>query len=179
MTILWVPAHINFYGHDIADMLAKEGTESPQIYNIKYSVQELKDITRIKYTNIALQTYWNESRTGTFGKRVIPNYLTTINIDNFTKINSDHHLLLRLTFGTAEFHISRNRACVNCQQNLSIEHAIMHCRLFDQIRDQVKFDLNRTGKEFNLENFLDPKCDKTVKENRNLFIREIHGQFTI
>ena len=171
LTILWVPGHINLYGHDIADLLAKEGTECNQIHSINHSVQELKNIIQSEYTNSALQTYWNESSCGSFGRTIIPNFNTKINIDNFSNANSDSHLLIRLIFGTAEFHIPRNRICANCQRHLSIEHVLLHCSLFNRTRENLKINLQRINKEFNLRNILDPNCHTSARENRKKLIR--------
>ena len=46
LAILWVPAHINLIGHDIADRLAKEATrtQNTQTHDIGYSVSELNPI---------------------------------------------------------------------------------------------------------------------------------------
>merc|ERR1712112_535606 len=118
------------------------------------------------------QDYWSNARTGTHGRIVIPNFVSKFNINNFTKINSISHLLYRLIFGTAEFHIHRNRACIDCNSNLSIDHAVTHCALFNAERDRIRLGLQRLNKQPTLENILDPNIHISIREDRNNLIKK-------
>ena len=179
LSILWVPAHINLVGHDVADELAKQATNNPLFHDLRYSPQELKSITKNNLTKPALQDYWSEARTGTYGLAVVPTFETKINISSLTHPNSDLHLLLRLIFGTAQFHIPRNRGCETCQANLSIEHTLLNCQIFNREREELRNCLNRLDKQLTLENVLSINCHKTVKQARSNLIRIIHNRFTI
>ena len=180
ITILWIPAHINLTGHDIADRLAKEGTHSRNFKDLGYSTKELKLVIESAFTIPTLQSYWQESRIGTHGRSIIPNFFSNLKINNLTKRNSISHLLIRLIFGTANFHIRRNNAaCEECQSNLSIEHVVLHCKLFEHSRNRISEELNKLNKETTLENILSPNCHASIKELRNILIREIHDKFTI
>ena len=179
LSILWIPAHIGLEGHDIADQLAKEGTESENFQDIKYDIRELKDVVESAYTIPSLQAFWSNSRTGTHGSTVISNFYTKCSINNFTNVDSITQLLFRLIFGTAKFHIVRNRGCESCNSNLSIDHAVLNCQLFNTQREIVRDALSRIGKELTLTNVLNPNCHHTVREHRNLLIREINERFTI
>ena len=85
VTILWIPGHIDLAGHDRADQLAKEGTNSDNVHNINYSIDELKLVVESGYTIPAIQSYWAEARTGNHGRTVIPNFFTNFNINSLTK----------------------------------------------------------------------------------------------
>ena len=144
-----------------------------------HSINELKTRIDMKYTTPSLQKYWEESRTGTNGRRVIPKFYCKININSFTNMNSKSQLLTRMIFGTARFHITRNRACPECNSNLSIEHTILHCQNFDTQRDRVRESLNRLNETFSLENILNPYCHASVRQHRNNLIQEINNKFEI
>ena len=179
VTILWIPAHIDLAGHDRADQLAKEGMNCNNVHNINYSIDELKIIIESGYTVPAVQSYWAEARTGNHGRDIIPNFFSSININNLTKKNSTTQMLIRLIFGTAEFYIGRNRACADCNANLSIEHAVMNCKLFDETRNRIRDTLRQHNKELTLKSILEPKCHTSIKEYRNILVNEIHTKFTI
>ena len=179
LSILWIPAHINLYGHDRTDQLAKEGIQCDLFHDMRYSVQELKTITKSNFEKPKLQAYWTEARTGTYGRTIIPHFENKLNINKFTNKLSDTQLLIRLIFGTAQFHIGRNQACQACQSNLSIEHAVLHCILFNRTRDILKNQLNRISIEFSLKNILELSCHKSILETRNRLVREINETFTI
>ena len=179
LTILWVPAHIDLEGHDTADQLAKEGMNSDQTHNIGHSLKELKPIIQENFTKNATQRFWSEARTGSHGRRILPNFVNNHNINNFTKFNSKSQLLYRLIFGTAEFHIPRNRACIECNSNLSIEHTVMVCRNFSDTRNILRGKLNRINMPLTLENVLNPNCHPSIRESRNILIEEINNKFSI
>ena len=180
LTIMWVPAHIGLTGHDIADNLAKEGTLSPNFQDIGYSAKEMKILIESAYTIPTVQSVWNESRLGNHGRQIIPNFFCGMKINEFTKMNSPSHLLIRLIFGTASFHIRRNNnACEECNSNLSIEHVILHCKLFETSRNRIRVELQKLNKTFCMENTLFPNCHVNVKNARNTLIKEIHEKYTI
>ena len=179
LTILWVPSHIDLPGHDKADKLAKEGMQSNIYHDINYSINELKSRIEVKYSTPTLQKYWEESRTGTDGRRIVPLFSNKININNFTNNNSNTQLLIRMIFGTARFHITRNRACPECNANLSIEHTILHCRIFENQRERIRQNLNRLNLAVNLENILKPQCHLSIRQHRNNLIQEINNRFEI
>ena len=179
LTILWIPSHIGLLGHDMADRLAKEGMHSTRYHDINYTINELKSRIEEKYSTPSLQKYWEESRTGTEGRRIVPLFSKKININNFTNNNSNTQLLTRMIFGTARFHITRNRACPDCNANLRIEHTILHCRIFNNQRDRLRQHLNRLNLTFNLENILNPHCHTSIRQHRNRLIQEINNRFEI
>ena len=159
--------------------MAKEGTNSDNVHNINYSIDELKLVVESGYTIPAIQSYWAEARTGNHGRTVIPNFFTNFNINSLTKNDSITQLLVRLIFGTAEFYIGRNRACVDCNANLSIEHAVMYCKLFEETRNLIRNALRLHNKELTLKSILEPNCHISIREHRNTLINEIHEKFTI
>ena len=110
ITIIWIPSHVNIFGNDMADELAKLGTKQKELYDIKLGKTEMYSIIREKMKQ-RWQEEWINETTG----RQLFNIMPKIR-ENKANFDSNIEVKMnRLRVGCPIFFHTRKEICDVCQ----------------------------------------------------------------
>ena len=173
-TILWIPAHCDIPGNDMADELANKGRKQKKVsINTKLDPSEVKSLINNKVRDKIMQPMWTKSSKGVFFKKVVPKVETRVNYgENLEKIT-------RMRLYVPHFFLTRKEICKECQRPLTIEHVLINCNLFKATQDKLKQQLLQEQIQFNVQNILNPNRSTESKELIRILIQEINHVFPI
>ena len=133
IVLAWVPSHVGIRGNTAADTAAKQALEL-NLENQAVQFSDLKPSVKC-YVNSLWQEEWNEE-----GKGPIPNKLQVIQPDRSDPLprtcnnRKEESVLTRLHIGhsfiTHSFLLKEDEEkpiCIGCDENLTIEHILLHC----------------------------------------------------
>ena len=141
IVLAWVPSHVGIKGNCAADAAAKEALE---LHNEDFAVRYTDLKTNVKsYVDELWQDEWNDEGI----PRLSPNKLWVIQPDRSDHLPSissnrrEESVLSRLHIGhsylTHSFLLKEEEekpVCIGCDENLTIEHILLHCWDFYDIR---------------------------------------------
>ena len=175
-TIIWIPGHIDIKGNERADLAAKKGANQNEISLItKLGYQETKAVIKTKIIDPLFQQEWEEDTLPStiFMRKIIPQIKTNISYKSTeTSIN-------RLRASRAIFALKKDRFCLRCKTLLTINHTILHCKNFQEIRTKIKDQLYKENRQFNKENILAINTSSKAKALVNKLIYDIDNLFGI
>lgn len=166
--IQWIPSHIDLEGNDIADYLAKKGTEqdSPIEHQILlkdaylYLQQQKEEETNKWYQNYALekgQKYYALQQSFPEKPWYYQKQLDNFETRTLNRIMAGHDYS---KFWLHKMKIEADPNCEICDAPETAEHIILHCIRFNRIRMQFSFDC----KYKNLTELLKTNDVNTFKE---------------
>ncbi|XP_013870655.1 uncharacterized protein LOC106522257 [Austrofundulus limnaeus] len=143
---MWVPAHKDIEGNDMADYLAKQSLKQDRVMNIAFSKSEMKSIIK-KQIISEWQKIWEESNKGRHlfkiqqnvgkmeiigGNRKEQVILTRLRLGH-TGLNKTLHLLGKHPTGNCE-----------CDKGMeTVEHVVIHCEKYNNSREKLKQELKK------------------------------------
>ena len=174
ITILWIPAHCDIPGNDMADTLANNGRKQKKVsINTKLDPSEIKSLINNKVRDKIMQPLWANSSKGIFFKKIVPKVETTIEYgENLEKIT-------RMRLYVPHFFLTRKETCKECQRPLTIEHVLLHCNIFKTTQGKLKQQLTREQIHYNVQNILNPNRSEQSKGIIKTLIQEISLVFPI
>ena len=175
-SIVWIPGHIDIKGNERADLAAKTGANSDKITLItKLGYQETKAIIKTKISDPLFQQEWEENTlpSTTFMKKILPSIKTKISY------KSKEISINRLRASRAKFALKKDRFCLKCRKLLTINHTLLHCKNFKEIRTKIIDQLQKENKQFNKENILALNTSSKTKALVNNLIYDIDNLFGI
>ncbi|XP_008546557.1 uncharacterized protein LOC103570555 [Microplitis demolitor] len=136
VVLVWIPAHQDIRGNELADQAAKEATHTEDISNPKMTHQDAK-----KYIRSRILDYWNRK-----WQSLSPTKLHEIRNNIFEKLpnlnRKNYSTLIRLRIGhTNMSHIhlitrENPNECPLCSSALSVNHIFSNCPRFQEERDK-------------------------------------------
>lgn len=155
--IQWIPGHTDILGNDLADRLAKNGLQQPEMVTNSIfphdAVNLFENLVTTKTQN------WYVSYTQELGKgRKFFNYQTCINkkswFHNLPLTNTEVRTLNRLISGhdyspywLSIMKIDENPNCTTCGTLNTSEHIILHCSKTQERRTQLGLQKYKTIRE--------------------------------
>ena len=174
ITILWIPAHCDIPGNDMADQLANTGRKQNKVsINTKLDPSEIKCLLSNKVRDKIMQPLWTNSSKGIFFKKIVPKVETIINYGGSLE------KITRMRLYVPHFFLKRNKICVECDRPLTIEHVLIHCSIFKINQDKIKRQLCVEEVHYNVQNILSPHRSKQSKELIRELIQEINGLYPV
>ena len=161
VTLVWVPAHIDLTGNEIADRVAKEGTELELITKpIGLGQTELKALVR-KRMKADVDRNWiaGGHHTSKFIKSISHGKLKT---------HGRYRKRLRLIANKpACLVLADHMYCVRCDTKKTVEHILMVCPVHNEGRDMLREIYKDRKTDFNMINILSFKPPNNL-ESANL-----------
>ena len=137
VVVLWIPAHCDIAGNEIADKKAKEATRlgAPAV-TLGLSISEINGLIRRGIRDRYWQAQWHGIHEAYLTKSIIPN-VDHAHVCFGTPKTSR---ITRLRLGRPFFALNprENKACGVCKRPLSIWHVLLQCRLFEEQRARLK-----------------------------------------
>ncbi|XP_071041916.1 uncharacterized protein [Parasteatoda tepidariorum] len=142
MIIHWIKAHVGHHGNEEADSQAKLACQRPEIDLFDQKPKSSVKLSMFKRNINLWQNMWDDDQNqGRHTHHLIPRV-------NYRKIYGNFYLNQFITnHGTqgtyqSKFH-NKSPLCNNCKVTDDLEHILIHCPLFDNIR-KANFPVNLT-----------------------------------
>ena len=144
LEIHWIPSHVGISGNDIADNLAKESLNHPEIdEEIQPQLQDIyKHIDGI--TKEKWQILWNQETTGRQYHEIQPMVNNKIKYSD-RKCRSKETLLTRMRLGRCylkhylfQINIGTDGNCATCNKNQTIQHWILECVDNHELEENIR-----------------------------------------
>ena len=155
---MWIPAHSNIIGNEIADSLAKKSLTNEHIMNMTQD-------TKFHYKNIKyyIRKLWQDyfESTPSFYRTLFPK--VSFKIQNVHKNRKLEVIYNRLILGRPglKFYLSRltkeNPNCDVCDCPETIEHYLTQCRRYNIQRKLLQTEFNKKRVAFNIKEILTNK----------------------
>ena len=175
ITIAWTPEELF---QDQTDELNNQITKTLELtkeYNISEIGMTYKEIKKVHKTKI-IETIWQKEYTNSTInhelKLLIPSVTTKI------KISKQDRLINKLRINLFSSHYN-TKICTTCQQNLSINHVLTTCQLFQETRRKLTTQLGKFKRTLNRQNILDPNLDPTTSHTVRQLVTEINNVYPI
>ena len=143
--VYWIPSHMDIYGNEMADTLAKEGLEEP-LTSIKIPHYDVKNLAFQKYFE-KWQNYWDTNNKYHSSGEIRQMYHLHPRIGTWEAHEFDNRYILsritRLRHGSTNLthdHIlkgSEHPTCSGCNDSISVRHILDICPAYDHIRIQL------------------------------------------
>lgn len=140
---VWIPSHIGINGNELADTSAREAANCDEIQDIPILIEDSQHFLK----NKIYQKWEREWQTSISKLRLIK--LQTRKLIYPTRLNKrDEVVLTRLRIGhtrlTSEYLLlGTNRpVCEICEQYISVEHIILQCNKYNNIRNSLNLPVN-------------------------------------
>ncbi|OOZ40505.1 reverse transcriptase domain-containing protein [Solemya elarraichensis gill symbiont] len=146
----WIPSHMNIYGNDWADSVAKQGTFRPEVtFPLDFPVSDIIPIIRTAVTN-KFQTTWEKSTKGRHYFKIQNRFKHTHHF--FGKTRSAQVNISRLRLGHAYlantlFLLGKHPTGIcECQAHLeTVDHFLISCPLHTTARQNLIMSLSTKG----------------------------------
>lgn len=173
--IQWIPAHKGIMGNEIADLLAKQGSENQNQLEIKIPIEEMNTIIKKKlYNEWEIEFQQLTLNKGTYHKNIIQNIsmkpwfqtstLNSKNIKTISRLRTGHAFNKKYLHMIGKEHSPYCLVCNEIENNL---HIIKNCQIYDNIRNKYQLLTNK-----NLDQILIEKNDNELIQICD-FLKEI------
>ena len=179
VTFVWIPAHVGIPGNELADSLAKSAAEKEQnIVEVPLSKNEAKDLV-MQFCKNKWRTIYQDVGQESQYKTFYPSPTKSPIAGNLSRKYA--YILFRMATGHCKLnqHLHRiachvNGECDNCHTPETIDHFILTCPKYEDMRQDLMTTAKRRSIKLNLPDlFRSPYTQSLLAEFVLLTGREI------
>lgn len=158
ITFVWIPSHVGLRGNENADLIAKHSITDGVSTNVGISLGECKAQIRSKMLDM-WQTLWEKSSKG----RIMFELKNKVTRHPFvTNMKGPINVALtRLRLNKAAFTF-KEPECETCKSKNTVEHRLLHCKKFLDIRKPITEALQLENLKLSLKEILNPNAERPV-----------------
>ena len=159
VTVLWIPSHVDIYGNEKADNLAKQALNHQNI-DLVTGLGKTELVSLIeKRQKIKFNQQWQDSSFNSV-KHTREIVSSLLNID--IQLGPKYEKLNRLLVNAPRFLSKGAVLCDFCEINKTVKHVLLECDRFIGNRAEILDTFREHNQEFSLKNILAVKPPKSL-----------------